>query len=360
VKDAIAVVPGHRQIDSIILPPIPWTPDRISFVSGTAPDPFELYERLGEKGIRVELLDPGPKPLNPFFGKGSLLQSFDPMRALRVLVGKRSADLVISVFEGGAVVLLLLRRLLGFKGRVILWDIALTENWRLRERVLNYVVPRVDGILVLGNNQKRYIEKRWAPKNPIFVVFHYVDATFYKPGISRHDGAILSVGDDVGRDFACLIGAIEGMSLNAVLKTRMQISINPEYGQNIKVIRARLSPEQFRDLYEQCRFVVVPLNDTLNASGVSTILEAGAMGKAVIVSDSAGIRDYVVPDETCLMVPCGDVIALRRAIQRLLDEPETCARLGANARRLVETRFSIPVFADAFAETLGKIGRPQN
>ena len=66
------------------------------------------------------------------------------------------------------------------------------------------------------------------------------------------------------------------------------------------------------------------------------------MARALIVSDARSIRDFVVPDETCLSVPCGDPSALRAAIQHLNDELEACTRLGANGGRFMEEKFPKP------------------
>src|SRR5262249_43739531 len=167
---------------------------------------------------------------------------------------------------------------------------------------------------------------------------------------------ILSVGEDVGRDFEGLLIAAEGVDVNFVIKTRSQRErVDVKQYPRVSVISEWLSFLELRRLYQESRFVIVPLVETLNASGVSSVLEAGAMGKALIVSESASIRDFVAPDETCLMVPCNDPRALRGAIEKLVAEPETCARLGANARRFVEARFSIRSFAYRFAAALRRI-----
>jgi glycosyltransferase involved in cell wall biosynthesis len=89
-----------------------------------------------------------------------------------------------------------------------------------------------------------------------------------------------------------------------------------------------------------------------NASGVTTLAEAFAMGKALIVTASDGISDFLLPDENCLVVPAFDAAALRAAIERLLREPKTCERLGRNARCFAAEQFSRPAFVQRFAETL--------
>ena len=346
-----------RPLRVLILPPMPWMPERQSFHPGHAPDPLEIYDHLETYGISTTLLDPNKRPWNPLAGQNTLLESLDPSRALRVLLRERQFDLVVSVFEGSAAPLLAARRLVGYRPKIALWDIGLTERWRLRERVLDFVVPRVDGIMVLGSNQKPYIQRRWRPRATIEVIYHYVDTQFFSPvaAPAPAKGPILSIGDDVGRDFETLVAALEGSVVETLVKTRRQLPQQSSLNPAIKIISKWLSYLELRDLYADSRFVVVPLRDTLNASGVSSVLEASAMGKALIVSDSSGIRDYVVPGETCLVVPCGDARALRAAIERLLSDEAECARLGANGRRFVEERFSRQRFAHCFAGTLRRI-----
>ena len=336
-----------------------WQPERDEFRPGVTPDPFEVYERLAQHGIDTVLIDPGRRPLNPFAGGATLLEALDPLRALRVLLRERRADIVISVFEGAALPLVLMRRLMAFRVPIVLWDLGLTESWKLRERVLDRTVPRVDGIFVLSASWQPYIGARWGRRDGIEVVGQHVDTRFFAATPPAPHGPVLAIGEDVGRDFATFLAAAEGVDADFVAKTR-RIGPGQPLPPRVRVMRERLEYTGLRDLYAQSRFVVIPLHPVPNPSGVSSILEASAMGRALVVSESDSIKDFVVPNETCLMVPCGDHRALRAAIQRLVDEPETCARLGANGRRFMEENFSQSIFADRLAKLLKRYARPRS
>lgn len=92
--------------------------------------------------------------------------------------------------------------------------------------------------------------------------------------------------------------------------------------------------------YQHARFVVVPLEDTQQASaGVSVILEASASGKAVIATRTRGTPSYLKEGETGLLVPPQDVQALRKAIQTLWTQPELAGAMGRAGRRFVEANF---------------------
>ena len=81
------------------------------------------------------------------------------------------------------------------------------------------------------------------------------------------------------------------------------------------------------------RFVVLPLVDTELPSGPLVLLDAMAHGKAVVVSDVGGSRDYVTDGVDALLVPPGDSLALTNAIDRVAADQDLRSRLGAAARK---------------------------
>jgi glycosyltransferase involved in cell wall biosynthesis len=63
------------------------------------------------------------------------------------------------------------------------------------------------------------------------------------------------------------------------------------------------------------------------------LLDAMAHGKAVIVSDVGGSRDYVTHGEDALVVPPGCVVSLDKAMRELVNDPQRAAQLGKAAMR---------------------------
>ena len=335
-----------------MVPPILWQPYRRGFTPGSGPNPLLLDSLLAQQGFELTVLDPYPRPWNPFGGMNSVLQSLDPLRALRILARERRFDLVVSVFEGNALPLLLLRRLFGFRTPIVLWDIGLTENWRLRERILNFVVPRIDGIMVLAASQKAYIEKRWAPTCPVTVVGHSIDVDFYQPSAQQSEDYIFSVGNDVSRDYRTLLRATEQLDVRLLLRTNVPVEIEAPRLRDPEVLARAVSFRELRDLYSKAGMVVLPLRESLNAGGVSGLLEAAAMGKPMIVSKTEALREFLIPEMTCLLVPPGDPAAMRGAIDRLRAAPDLASRLGLSARRFVVDHYSLPAFAGRLARAM--------
>ena len=169
---------------------------------------------------------------------------------------------------------------------------------------------------------------------------------------------MLAVGEDAGRDFETMLSAIDGLDTDVVLKTR-RIAADRALPPRVRIVREWLDDRQFRDLYAAARIVVVPLHDVANASGVTAIAEAAAMGLPMVVTETDSTRDFIVPGETCLAVQRGDVAGMRAAISRLLAEPDLRARLAHNARRFAEERFGAEAFAASFAAAVRRHARPR-
>jgi glycosyltransferase involved in cell wall biosynthesis len=102
-------------------------------------------------------------------------------------------------------------------------------------------------------------------------------------------------------------------------------------------LRGGLTFAELRNLYARAAVVVVPLQPgTDYAAGVNAVLEAMAMQKPLIVSDTPGIRDYVAANETARLVPPGDPDALACALSELLEDRAHAHALARNARRVID------------------------
>jgi glycosyltransferase involved in cell wall biosynthesis len=67
----------------------------------------------------------------------------------------------------------------------------------------------------------------------------------------------------------------------------------------------------------------------------TVVIEAMATGRPVVASRIGGMVDLVSPEETGLLVPPGDVTALRHAMERLILNPDLRTRMGQAAERRV-------------------------
>jgi glycosyltransferase involved in cell wall biosynthesis len=91
-------------------------------------------------------------------------------------------------------------------------------------------------------------------------------------------------------------------------------------------------------------------------SGPRIPLEAMAMGKPVIATNSGGVVEEVADGETGIIVPIKDPDAIASAALSLLDDPQILRIMGRNARSRIEKHFSqghyISVVEDIYQDLL--------
>lgn len=72
-----------------------------------------------------------------------------------------------------------------------------------------------------------------------------------------------------------------------------------------------------------------------------SLIEAAACGRAVVTTDVPGCRDAIEPDQTGLLVPSHDAVALAAAIGRLARDSALRQQMGQAGRVLAEREFDI-------------------
>ena len=132
------------------------------------------------------------------------------------------------------------------------------------------------------------------------------------------------------RDYPTMVDAVRGLDAacgprrrQPVVERRKDSSAEVALPDNVEI--RRLPLDELRQLYAESDVVVVPLVETDFQAGITTILEAMAMGKPIVCSLTSGQDDTIVDGETGLYVPPGDAGAMRAAIDRLLGDPELAA-----------------------------------
>jgi glycosyltransferase involved in cell wall biosynthesis len=127
--------------------------------------------------------------------------------------------------------------------------------------------------------------------------------------------------------------------------------------------RGQLSRAELARAYARAEIAVVP--SVPAASGDQdglpvTLLEAMALGCAVVASEIPGIDEAVVDGESGLLVPPGDAEALAVALGELLTDPDRRAKLGAAAWSRAE-EFSVAGFGARYRRLLWEVvGRRQS
>jgi glycosyltransferase involved in cell wall biosynthesis len=84
----------------------------------------------------------------------------------------------------------------------------------------------------------------------------------------------------------------------------------------------------------------VPTRDLAYPTGSSVALESASSGACVAVTGTRAMKDYFTDGVDSRLVAEGDVEGWRSVLTELRDDAGQRDRLGAAARRSVETRFN--------------------
>jgi glycosyltransferase involved in cell wall biosynthesis len=159
------------------------------------------------------------------------------------------------------------------------------------------------------------------------------------------EGYILALGQS-GRDYATLLRAVNGTDLPVVIVAGSPSAlggVNPPA--HVRVLYNTGHDETNR-LIANATLHCIPLYPNGYSAGQTVLLRAMARGKAVVVTDTAGIRDYVKPGETAVTVAPGESGALQKALLSLWNQPHERTRLGRNAARAVREEFGFARFVE--------------
>ena len=72
-----------------------------------------------------------------------------------------------------------------------------------------------------------------------------------------------------------------------------------------------------------------------------SVIEAEAIGRPVVTTDSVGCRDTVIDGKNGYMIPIKDSDALAAALRKLIDNTELRQTMGKNAREFAVNKFDI-------------------
>lgn len=93
------------------------------------------------------------------------------------------------------------------------------------------------------------------------------------------------------------------------------------------------------------RAAIVTLPSYYREGVPKVLLEASAIGRAIVTTDYIGCREAVIHEQDGLMIPIKDVDALEAAIEDLLNDPEKRQAMGKAGRARVEQEFAADVIA---------------
>ncbi len=299
---------------------------------------------------------------------GRLIEKIGGRNALLAWVCWRKRGQYRVIFTDGEQVGIPLATLLKFLGRGKLKtrQVMLVHVLSVGKKMLFFdylkVASHVDRFLVYSTWQKHFIEDRWqvSDRRVIFTPFMVDDGFFALERIQQSkienqtSKMICAVGLE-RRDYPTLMKAVRDLDVQVIIAAASPWSKRSDSTQH-EAIPSNVTVKKFtqyelRQLYADSAFMVMPLYNVDFQAGVTAILEAMALERAVICSRTPGQTDVIVDGENGVYVVPENVAALQVAIRRLLTQPSEARRLGRNGRKLIEEEMNL----DCYVERLTKI-----
>jgi glycosyltransferase involved in cell wall biosynthesis len=257
-----------------------------------------------------------------------------------------AAPITLAMFESEANTLAAVRRV--WPGRrssvlavVTCWLAEVLERSRpARRAAYRWAYQSVDRLYYFSQNQGPVLAEHLGLDDDRlrYLPFGVDDDTFTPTG--EEDGDyVLVVGRDSGRDWPTLFAALEGIELPVKLCCRPGDIAGLRVPGTVEML-GYVDRAVYRDLLGRARVVAIAARPLLYPSGQSVLLEAMAMARAVVVTGTPAMADYVLDGKTAFVVPPGEPDAMRDRLVDVARDDTLRAVVGRNAREAVERSFS--------------------
>lgn len=226
---------------------------------------------------------------------------------------------------------------------------------------------RWDRILVFSHAEADALASELGIARDRVRVFHFpIDIGFHHPNSvpqeNDQEGFVFSIGLS-HRDYPTLLKALRKLpnvpcqicGTSAWVEHRAGYE-DADIPENV-LIKHYDHPEVIREVYDKCRFVVIPIQHktTQWSAGAASVLQPQAMGKPVIATRTPGLADYVLDGETGILVEGGNPDATAEAIDYLWNNPERAAEMGQRASKWVQENFSLEKWLVQVEELLEEV-----
>src|SRR5581483_1920308 len=182
----------------------------------------------------------------------------------------------------------------------------------------------ISKVLVYSATQRdTVLSKLHAPRESVVQIPFMADQNFFRPMPEiQEKHQICSVGLE-WRDYPTLIEAAQNLDCQVKIAAASLWSKHKNETEEQPLppnvdARGYKYPE-LRQLYAESKIVVIPLYQNDFQAGITSILEAMAMAKPLILTRTIGQTDTIVDGETGVYVEPGDVEGLRQKIKHLLN-----------------------------------------
>lgn len=293
--------------------------------------------------------------------------------ARQILLCRERYDAVFATFHSGLAIVVMLRALHLFSKPVVVWHhqpVIRSPKW-WREMLGRLYYRGMDGIIFFSEKLRDESLKTGKVRPEQTYVCHWgADIEYYDrviagntPPHGTHAPSFISTGKEL-RDMRTLVAAFNrtGQHLDIYINhntgdedyDRLFSSIEVKDNVCVHFIKGSLQDMLSRKVC-QASCVVVCCKESNYTVGLTTIVEAIALGKPVICSRNANIPIDIDKERCGITVDYYDIEGWTKAVNYIAAHPVEAAEMGRRGRRLAEELFNDRRCAADIAAVLSSI-----
>ncbi|HYP89806.1 MAG TPA: glycosyltransferase [Polyangiaceae bacterium] len=293
---------------------------------------------IGEHGFDVEYF-----PDRTWLGQPKLLRY--GVQQLQVALRASGADLVYSASQHCAWLLARMRTL-GLLGKPLVSMVHHPLRGALQNGAF---VSGHDKLLFLSSRVEQDVKERFKPRHEATATLRWGPDVRFSSAIEPEGQAVdvLAAGK-TNRDFPTFVEACRGEPWSSVIYcARGNVAKVLDPPANVAIHTNDTGHVlSYRELYQRSkrvRIIAVPLSEVDALAGLTSVLDALALGKPLIMTRNRWLDFDPQAAGVGYTLDVGDVEGWRQALRRILNDPELERTMGERARAIAE-RMNIRTF----------------
>ncbi len=207
----------------------------------------------------------------------------------------------------------------------------------LKRAVMTNAFKTIDRFIVFSMLERQiYSDYFGIPQEKFTFSFWSVDKPKIEPKEALEKGDYICALGGNARDYPTLMEAMSQLkNIKLVLVTRAENLKELEIPPNVKCL-VNIPFGQAMNILSYSRFIVLPLKNSAVPCGHVTIVAAMHCSKAMIVTDSQGVIDYLKHDYNGVLCEPKNSEAMTELISELWNNSDKCQELGDNGYKFAQ------------------------
>ncbi|MBA7469902.1 D-inositol-3-phosphate glycosyltransferase [subsurface metagenome] len=221
------------------------------------------------------------------------------------------------------------------------------RKW-LMKSIERIVYKLANAIITTSQANFEYIENNYQPRQNHILIPNYVETDIFKPmAVTKRKGSICFVGRlTQQKNLFALLEALKGLPYTlTIIGSGDQEEQLKEFAQKIEVkvdFSGNIPNHELPEILNQHELFILP---SLWEGMPKTLLEAMSCGLPVVGTKIDGTKEVIEHGRNGILCDI-DSGSIRQAITGLMEKEELKKRVGINARRTIEERFSLGKLAE--------------